>query len=436
MSVADIDTPQYFGTYCGDASVAHCYKEKTVVFGVTVRTRTVCRDIEIKDIELRINHLQDMRDGGLITSGSGGAKIEGDPISYMFTGDLNPRSGRLRGSMRASGLKRTRGSMSLSPDGLALTMRAYNKKITIRKDQCGNTPPQARITVFPSGPVRFGQTATFGAEATDAEDTDFAPKRLSWYLNGSEAFMTSASGLGAWSTTIPPGTHTITFRATDSGGLSDSTSRTLTVLNDQPDPPEIFKPADGATVPTGCDIAFSGRAYDREDGFLGGPHLRWSSSVDQALGTGGSMVSRLTSPGPHRIRLTARDSVGATSHATINIRAQETANGCPPQARIVKPPYYEWDAMIIVSGETIQFVGDASDDKDLPDALSMEWIATPVDPQGPPVLLGSGSMIESNQIVAIGNTVPEYEVKFVVTDSDGLKDEDRMTIYVLDRPVQ
>ncbi len=87
-----------------------------------------------------------------------------------------------------------------------------------------------------------------------------------------------------------------------------------------------------------------------------------------------------------------------------------------------------------VSGETVQFVGEVSDDQDLPEALTMEWRATPVNPPGPAVMLGTGSMIETDKIVAFGGTVPEYEI--TVTDSDGLQAQDRMTLYVLDQPIQ
>jgi hypothetical protein len=62
---------------------------------------------------------------------------------------------------------------------------------------------------------------------------------------------------------------------------------------------------------------------DMEDGSLGDSALSWVSSIDGALGTG-QLLEVSLSPGIHTITLTATDSGGLTSTASIQITVVET----------------------------------------------------------------------------------------------------------------
>lgn len=214
---ADVNDPRFFGTYCGDASVQHCVRYKVKVLGVTVREGRRCEDIELKDIEAKLEH-RNTAHGGLV-SGQGTVEIEGDRVPFVLAGAVT-RKGRARGSATVSGLDPHYGSTSLSPDGLALTIRAYNKKLTVRKDQCGNTPPQAEIVGFPSGSLAYGESFIFRAEVSDAEDLSFPPERLNWHYNGDKPLPKSFSPLHAQLPVLLPGEHDISFSVTDSGGLT------------------------------------------------------------------------------------------------------------------------------------------------------------------------------------------------------------------------
>ncbi len=70
----------------------------------------------------------------------------------------------------------------------------------------------------------------------------------------------------------------------------------------------------------GTPLWLQGYACDLEDGTLPDTALRWSSSRDGNLGTG-SQVLVILSPGEHVITLTATDSDGNVTTATVRVYA-------------------------------------------------------------------------------------------------------------------
>ena len=463
--------PRFFGTYCGDATVEHCAKVKIKIAGITVDTRTVCKDINLNNIRTELNYVETVK-GGML-NGYGEATVNDNEVAFVIAGVV-VRRGKMKGSATVAGMDPQRGIAFLSSDGLELTIWAYGKVISIRKDQCGNDPPQVDITHFPTTPISYGQIHFFIGEVSDDEDlplptSEFEPDRLVWTYDDGGLLVKSPSGLRASTrlrhhvplapqnpdTTsisdfvlpvlelveqplpryLPPGEHVITFTATDSGGLSASDSITVTVVNKPPDTPTIFIPANGSTLTAGCEADFLGQAYDLEDGFVTGTGLVWSSNIDGLLGHGTEIRSSLESPGTHLLRLTAIDSVDGSSFTENTISVQPSATGCDPIARIVSPPYQEWKgAMAIFSGAKVTFVGTAEDSEDPPEDLHMEWMRKPINPAGPEEILGTDSVADEIEFFAVGADV-RYEITFRATDTDGHVAEDKMTILVLSSPI-
>lgn len=102
----------------------------------------------------------------------------------------------------------------------------------------------------------------------------------------------------------------------------DSTGTVITVV--QPDTSgntaptaSIDSPADSSSFDGVNPILFEGSAADAEDGNLSGS-LAWISSIDGALGDGGS-VSAALSDGSHTITASVTDSGGLEDSATISI---------------------------------------------------------------------------------------------------------------------
>ena len=217
-----------------------------------------------------------------------------------------------------------------------------------------------------------------GAEVSDNEDLSFPKERLVWSTPSKRNFDT---GLSADINTLPPGKHTITFSATDSGGLTSSDSVQVTVINKPPDTPVIFSPVNNDTVVSNCDIRFQGQAYDPEEGFLSGSALRWATDKDGIKGTGESLKTKLTTVGPQIIALTATDLLGETSSTSHTVQVEPPgAKGCSPIANIVTPPHNEFQEAMVIFRDTgtnenprVTFVGTAEDSEDTIDKLDLQW---------------------------------------------------------------
>ncbi len=112
---------------------------------------------------------------------------------------------------------------------------------------------------------------------------------------------------------------TDTTDATDN--TTDSTETTDTTEGPIGEAPvsEIFHPGDGETRPVDVPIPWIGVATDAEDGDLTGVALVWSSDQDGQFGTGEMFDAPLTTVGVHVISLTATDSDGQQSVATIEL---------------------------------------------------------------------------------------------------------------------
>ena len=435
MAAAAPSDSRFFGTYCGDATVRHCVRYRWWLFGWHYGTK--CKNIQFRNIRAELKHFQTPQ-GGLV-NGNGSARVEGDQLGFVLAGAVTGR-GLVRGSATVTGRKPHYGVARLSGDGLALTITAYNKTLTVRKDQCGNTPPSVAITSIPRTPLQYGRNYIFAGTVSDPEDlstpfSKFEPTRLFWTYDDKHLLAKRADGLAAWSNTLPPGSRKITFRATDSGGLTASVDAYVTVQNLPPDQPTIFMPRSAATVRAGCQVRFLGQAYDTEDGWIHGAGLHWRSDVDGTIGTGGALSAKLTSPGGHSVRLTATDSIGSSSFAQQLVNVQPSAGGCPPRVRIIKPEYWKWKGMAVLSGAQQTFVGTAQDEKDMPDALSLTWRAVPVIPSGAAIALGNTMTVATTKLIAIGGKTTRYRIEFTATDSDGQKASDEMTLVVLNKPI-
>ncbi len=430
-----VEDPRFFGTYCGDATVKHCVKYKYWFFGWHYGTK--CKNIQFKNIKAKLDHVTTAKGG--VVNGSGTATVEGDSLAFVLAGAVTGH-GLVKGSATVTGWNPHYGVAKLSSDGMALTVYAYNKTLTARKDQCGNTPPKVAITSLPQGPIQYGQTHYFSGTVVDAEDlatpmSKFAPERLNWTYDDTGALTKRYDGLVAWTNTLPPGSHKITFSATDSGGLSASVSGNVTVTNQGPDIPTIFLPRTTDVLSTGCLANFLGQAYDMEDGWIPGPQLKWSSNIDGTIGVGANVAKALSTAGNHTIRLTATDSVGVSAFTEHTVTVKPAVAGCPPLVRITRPEYWKWKGMAVLTGEKQTFKGAVLDEKDLPNALQVEWKAIPISPAGPAIVLGTDVTVTTTKLTAIGGKPTQYTIRLTATDTDGNQASDQMLLVVLSQPI-
>ena len=171
------------------------------------------------------------------------------------------------------------------------------------------TSPLGGSTVLSGSPIQFA------GSATDTQDGNLSAK-IVWNSNLSGQIGTGSSV----TTTLTAGTHVITASVRDSAGATASSSVTLTVskpIVNAPPSVSILSPASGAVLAQSLSVALSGRASDLEDGDLTA-RITWSSSIDGALGVGGSLAAKL-SPGSHTITASVADSAGATTRSSVSL---------------------------------------------------------------------------------------------------------------------
>lgn len=206
-----------------------------------------------------------------------------------------------------------------------------------------NEAPSVSI-VSPASGAEFCEGESFGLKADGQDINNWPSYNLpdSAFEWSSSPGSLSATGDDTSGSIASAGSYTITVEATDSGGLSDSDSVTVNIVECTNEAPvvRITEPAsdtgvnDTEYVYDGneeglwyTDVSLAGTASDLEDGNLTGASLVWrtnqTSLQDALLGTGTSLVARLYSDSCfgvwHEITLTATDSDGNERSVTRRI---------------------------------------------------------------------------------------------------------------------
>ncbi|MBF0199875.1 MAG: PKD domain-containing protein [Desulfamplus sp.] len=184
--------------------------------------------------------------------------------------------------------------------------------------------------------------------------------------------------------TLTAGSHVITLTLLDAAGNTvDSDSVTITVGDEDPQAKNtapvaaITAPAANVSFNVGETITFQGTGTDAEDGDLTDSYLVWHSSLNGAIGTGGTVSTNVLASGEHTITLTVTDSKGSSTNAFIIITVGADASA--PRVQITSPADSSaqgatYDAS---AGDTINFVGKATDFDGTPiTGENLQWISS------------------------------------------------------------
>jgi hypothetical protein len=182
--------------------------------------------------------------------------------------------------------------------------------------------PTVSVTAPASGAVVAGETAiTWQAEDEDGDElqyiVEYSHNGMDWLVL--DANITATQTMADFD--LLPGGAEARVRVTATDGISttQATSHPFTVARK---PPEVIieSPAAGSAYLPGTTIAFAGRAYDPQEGWLSDDSgLVWSSDRDGALGAGALLYRQSLSPGAHTITLTATDRGGLSANASVGI---------------------------------------------------------------------------------------------------------------------
>ena len=190
---------------------------------------------------------------------------------------------------------------------------------------------------------------------------------------------------------LSAGTHLITLTVTDSHGQSAHASVEITVKpKNRPPEVTISSPADGSVFSRWTGVPLLGTAEDDEDGPLSGSAMAWYSDHDGHLGAGESKSIDWLEVGTHTISLSARDSRGLRSVATVQITIVEADSGAAS------------DDSILATGESQEF--------GLANGATMEcvWIGPGEFTMGG--ASGDASFPERRVIITEGYWLGKYEI--------------------------
>ncbi|HZD05215.1 MAG TPA: putative Ig domain-containing protein, partial [Longimicrobiales bacterium] len=148
-----------------------------------------------------------------------------------------------------------------------------------------------------------------------------------------------------------------------------------------------------------------------------GAALAWTSSLDGAIGTGGSFSRNDLAEGFHLISLTGTDPEGASSSTQVSI----TVRDFPPGVPVIRSPA---DGQVFAPGEAIVFEGSAQDPEDGElSGTRLVWRSTR---DG---LIGTGRSFGSAAL-ADGS----HGISLTATDSRGQSATATITLRIVNRP--
>ncbi|UWP83836.1 PQQ-dependent sugar dehydrogenase [Dactylosporangium fulvum] len=201
----------------------------------------------------------------------------------------------------------------------------------------GNQPPVAAITADRTAGGTPLTVNFDGSTSTDADPADQGLLKYQWDFTNDGTFDTGAPSATptATYTYTTPGTYTARLRVTDTLGVTNDKTITITAGNDAPTA-IIDSPASSLTWAVGDTINFSGHATDPQQGTLPASALNWTIVLHHCSSPGvchehpmqtltGVASGTLTAPDHEypsylEFRLTATDAGGLTSTTTVNVQ--------------------------------------------------------------------------------------------------------------------
>ncbi|MCW7753817.1 hypothetical protein OOT00_07460 [Desulfobotulus sp. H1] len=265
---------------------------------------------------------------------------------------------------------------------------------------CGNTPPSIPVIYRPLPDAVFekGETVVFYGTAQDTEDGNLSGSSLTWQSNNGGQITNLGSGNSFSTNSLASGDHSISLKATDSGGASSTQTVNVTVKEMKADIPRpqlrqgLMQPVSiqGGTGPYRIAIRH--------------PQLL---SCQVSRETANSLSLNLTGLSSGSTTLTITDSIRNTVTLQVLIISQ-TSPQPVAKARIWPASGY--------SGEKFQLSAEGSTGSD---AAIQEYIWTQT--QGPPVFLlpGTGMTTRFMAPPVSMNTTLGFQI--LVRDANGLE---------------
>lgn len=266
-----------------------------------------------------------------------------------------------------------------------------------------NHPPvlSAAPTCTPN-PATTGQTVTFSASATDADND---PLTYSWDM-GNGITKTGASVTQVYATA---GSYTVVVTVTDGKGGSDTKSVAITVTTPVNHPPVLSAPPTCTPNPgaVGQTLTLTASATDPDSDPL-------TYSWDMGNGTtktGASITQVYNAAGTYTVTVTVSDGRGGSDSKTVSVPVNVALNHAPVLSAI---PTCTPNAGVV--GQTLSFSANATDVDS--DPLTYTWN------------MGNGTSLTGASVTQAYSTAGTYTASVVVSDGRGGSDTKSVSVTI------
>jgi hypothetical protein len=215
-------------------------------------------------------------------------------------------------------------------DGTHQVVFKYQDKVIGQVTASPNAPKVALTS--PASGAHWGasgeQTISWTGSDADGDPLSYllqysTDNGAHWNMMATNLRTTSLTFDSAWL----PGSANELIRVIATDGLNTS-QIVSSEVQVEPKAPElaITAPQDGQSFDSGSPVILHGPAADLKDGALTGDQLKWSSDRDGNLGTGTTLVVQGLSVGEHTITLSATNSDGLSSSASVHITVNPSSD--------------------------------------------------------------------------------------------------------------
>jgi hypothetical protein len=175
----------------------------------------------------------------------------------------------------------------------------------------------------------------------------------------------------------------------------------------------ITAPANNAQFAQGTPVTFSGTATDTQDGSKTAS-ISWTSSLNGAIGSGGSFTTSALTAGTHTITASVTDSGGLVGSAARTVTITAAVNTAPIVSTSAPA-----NNSTLVYGQSANFIGTANDTEQGSLTSSLIWTSNR-DGQ-----IGKGGNFSKSNL-----SMGTHTITAEVTDSGGLKDSKSIIVKV------
>ena len=304
-----------------------------------------------------------------------------------------------------------------SGSSYTVTVPPFSAYIVIAKDP-GVTPTVAITSPANGSAFTAGANITISASASENGGTI---AKVDFY-SGTTLLGTATSGFSFTWNSVPAGSYALTAKATDSGGVSTTSSTVNITVNPSANKPPtvtITSPAAGATFTAGANITITASAAD-SDGTVTKVDFYSGTTLMGSATSGFTFTWNSVPAGSYALTAKATDNGGlSTTSNAVNIIVNPPVN-VPPTVSITSPAF----GATFTAGSNITITASAVDS---------DGTVAKVDFYAGTSLLGSAA----SGFTFTWNSVPvgSYALTAIATDNGGLSTTSSTVNITVNPPV-